>query len=499
MSGMTGEPAALRTGGRLLRMPSSGSRGLLSNGLWNAGQQGLTLALNALFVLLLIRYVPVDLYGVYSYALALCAIGNAIMSAGLTSTSVKALTEDRPGNASIVTGLLVLREAFAVLGYVVIGAVSLTSGDRLAVVATLLAGIALIGRASEAPEAWFISHLRTAQTARIRVTVSACLFVLRLALLYIHPSIWVFLSIFVAESVLTGGLVLARYLRDPESPRLGRLRARRLTGLTKVSWPLMLSVVAQQINLRADVVIVQAVLGATALGVYSAATRISELLYFLPTAFMASTLPALLSVRASNGPTGREYQKMLQRSYDQAFWVGVLAATALAVVGTVAIKVLFGPEYALAVTVLLIHVSACPFVFMAAVYAKWMIAEGLLWSPLLRHAAGAAVNVVLNLLFVQRGGIVFAAVATLVSYVCASYLASFLGRRSRPAARQMTLAILAPLRLALHGHRRLRAAKQRPAVDIPAASASGRERNASISALQGDTGAGEHRTTAGKD
>ncbi|MCS5713724.1 flippase [Herbiconiux sp. CPCC 205716] len=426
---------------------SRDSRKSLGNGFWNAGQQGLSLALNAVIGILLVVAVPVQEYGLYSYAVALSSIGVAVMSAGLTGLAVRELVQDREANSAIVASLTLIREFFALVGFLIIAGLSLTSGDGLAIAATLLASSALFGRALNAPELWFLSHLRSGKPAIARISVTVALFGVRLALLALWPNIWVMLILYSAEGLISSLIIIGMYLRDKDSPGFARPSFPAMFTLLRRSWPLMLSSLADQANLKSSVIVIQALLGPKAVGVYAAASRLSEISFFLPVVFMNSTFPVLLKVRKEKGPDSSDYRRMLQQSYDRAFWMGVLVAVSVIVVGTVVIRVVFGPEYADAEPILYIQAAACPFVFMGAVYSKWIIAEGYLWSSLVRHSFGAVVNIALNFALIPVMGVIGAAVATLVSYIAASFVASFLGRRSRFAGGQMARAIVWPARL----------------------------------------------------
>jgi O-antigen/teichoic acid export membrane protein len=86
---------------------------------------------------------------------------------------------------------------------------------------------------------------------------------------------------------------------------------------------------------------------------------------------------------------------------------------------------------------------------------------------LLTHLAGAVVNVALNLLLIPTYGTIGAAVATVISYASAGWLALYLSARTRPMAHMMARALLLPLRwrdLAAYGARfRLELAASRDA------------------------------------
>lgn len=422
-------------------------RRVLSNGAWGAGQQTVTMGLSAVFGLLLVVVLPVEEYGVYSYAVALASLGMAVMTAGLSGLAVKEIVENRDDNAQVIAALLIIREVFGVCGYIAIGLVSLTSGDGAVIHATIFAGLVLLARAADVPEAWFLSHLRTRRVAVIRVGVAVGFFMARIACLIWLPEMWIVLTLYVGEALIVSAWILTAYLRDKESPKLKVPAPARIGSLLKQSWPLLLSGVANQVNLRADVIILQLLLGTAAVGVYSAAARLSEIAYFLPVVFMNSVFPVLLSIRKEHGFNSPQYKSALQSAYDKAFWIGLAIAGFTALSGTIFIQIVFPGQYQGAIPVLWVHVLGCPFIFMSAVYSKWIIAEGLLWSSLVRHSLGAALNITLNFILVPYMGIVGAAWATVGSYICASFLATFIGRRSAIAGTQMALAIVAPIRL----------------------------------------------------
>jgi len=252
--------------------------------------------------------------------------------------------------------------------------------------------------------------------------------------------------LYVVESLVMSGALLVRYLAARGSPGLAAPRLAGARGLLASSWLLLLSAVANQVNVRAATIVLQAVAGSAAVGTYAAAARLAELPFFLPAVFMTATFPALLEVRRRTGEDSAAYAAMLQRSYDRACWVGVAIAAVVFAAGPPVLTLLYGERYADAGAVLRVLVLALPFVFMAAVLSKWLIAEHLLRASLVRHGVAAAVNVALCLVLVPRHGIEAAAAATAFSYVLASYLSCFLGPATWPAGRQMSLALIYPLR-----------------------------------------------------
>jgi O-antigen/teichoic acid export membrane protein len=205
------------------------------------------------------------------------------------------------------------------------------------------------------------------------------------------------------------------------------------------------------INLRVDQLLLGNIAGDAAVGTYAAAARLSEVWYFVALAIAASGAPALLRARQASSEL---YKRRMQQAYDLMVGLSLPLAIVVSLTGDQIIKFLYGSQYAGAGAILSIHIWAGPFVYMGAILSKWLIAEDLVKFSMVRHGAGALINVVLNLILIPPFGGVGAAFATLVSYAIASFGACFLYPPAWPAARQELLALALPVRLLIAPFRR---------------------------------------------
>jgi PST family polysaccharide transporter len=92
--------------------------------------------------------------------------------------------------------------------------------------------------------------------------------------------------------------------------------------------------------------------------------------------------------------------------------------------------------------VLAVHAWAGVFVALGVGQGIWNVCEGLTRLALVRTLAGAALNIVLNVVFIPRFGPLGAAVATVVSYALSAYIMNAFDRRTRVIFRMQTEAIL---------------------------------------------------------
>jgi O-antigen/teichoic acid export membrane protein len=422
-------------------------RRIRGNSLWNALQQVANLASGSIFSIALAVVLPLHEYGVYSYAITLTSVGLAITTAGLSGLGVKYIFAEGGASGKSVAAILIIRETFCVATYVLLGAISFTSNDNVTTIATLIALTALFFRALDAPELWYLAHLRSKRTATIRVTCVSTMLTIRVASMLLLPNLWLFIGLYVMEAVVTSLWILRRFLRDRDTPPMSRADRSYVGAMMRESSPLALSQIANQVNLRADVVIIQPMLGSAAVGLYALSTRASELAYFLPVVIMNSTLPVLLNALEQGRRSGdnTKYRRMLQVAYDRAFQGGLLVALAVSAVCLSPARQLVPDHLEPVFDILLIQIWASPFVFIGAVYSKWIIAEGYLWSSLLRHSIGAVANVGLVFLLIDPLGLRGAAIATVLSYAVSNYIACFFGSQSRSQGYAMTRAFASPI------------------------------------------------------
>lgn len=427
---------------------ASGAR----NGIWSTLQVASPMLANALYFIVVSRVLPIDQFGVFSYAISLSGLGMTLVTAGLNALAVRHLVNDRERGAKILTSLLIIRECFAALSYVLLLIVSLTAGSPQVVMAVAITMLSLFVRAVDVPDFWYQARLRARKTALLRTAAVLLWLVAKVVVALLVPDLTLFLVLFVVEPLTVSIALMVMYLRDHQTQRFARPDVRHSATMLREAAPLTLSAAADQINTRADIVIIQAMLGSTEVGLYSAAVKVSELLYFAPNAFMSGVFPTLLQARASGNQAA--YRNAIQRYLDRSFWAGVAVAIALVSLSAPIIQILFGARFEGAIPALMVLASLCPFVFMQSVASKWIVAEGLLWASLWRHAAGAVINITLNFALIPQLGILGAAYASAASYVVSTYLSFYVGRSTRPIAHQMTTAIVWPVRLLVRKLRR---------------------------------------------
>ena len=191
--------------------------------------------------------------------------------------------------------------------------------------------------------------------------------------------------------------------------------------------------------MRIDQIMINTMLGAREVGLYSAALRLSEVWYFFPMIISNSLFPALVNAKEKNVEL---YNSRLKYLYAGMTWVSIIIAVIMTVISPWLIDFLFGTEYVDAIPVLRIHIWSGIFVFIGVAGSKWLVNEGLQKYFSIFTAVGAVVNFILNYFFIPKFGIAGAAIATLVAQFFASYALHILFDKTRPNFWRMTTSFL---------------------------------------------------------
>lgn len=228
------------------------------------------------------------------------------------------------------------------------------------------------------------------------------------------------------EGLVVALLMLAVLGVLGQGERQLRVKFARAKSLLADSWPLLLSGVAVMIYMKIDQIMLGQMIGDEAVGVYSAAVRISEVWYFVPVAIVSSVFPAILETKKR---CEEHYFQRLQLLYNFLVWLSVSFGFVMTVLSSSVVQFLFGNEYGEASTVLSVHIWAGVFVSMGIARGKWLLAENLQYMGYWYVSFGMVVNVLGNYIIIPQNGVEGAAVVTLVSQFIVSIGAPLLFKK----------------------------------------------------------------------
>jgi O-antigen/teichoic acid export membrane protein len=174
-------------------------------------------------------------------------------------------------------------------------------------------------------------------------------------------------------------------------------------------------------------------------GMYSAALKLSEIWYIIPTIICNSFFPSIIDGKKISQ---KIYFRKFQRLFDILFLISLAIAIGVTIFSDQVIDILYGDQYSGAAIILTIHIWAAVFVFVGVGSTNFFIIENLQIKTFTRTALGAVANIILNLILIPKYLAIGAAVATLISQFLSSYVFDLLSRKTYVLFKMKTRSML---------------------------------------------------------
>ena len=422
---------------------SHGFRNILVNVGWQFFYKILRIVVEPLVWVLIARYLGPEQLGIYNYALSFVALFNVLTGLGLRPLVVRDLVQ-HPGDKNLLLGTaFALKLSGGLLSLLLsIGIIWLSKPNDIGIrsLVTIFA-ISSIFQISSTINIWFESQIKSKITAYTTITAFIIIVIAKILLLITNAPLLAFAYITVLQVFIeTVGAIIA-YRITGELIQTWRASLSKAKAMLNQSWPLILAGIGTIFYLKIDQIMLGEISGIKEVGIYSAAIRFSEALYFVPSIITNTVFPALVKNKIDDK---KIYQKNLQKLYNYMTWTAIIITILGASFAHPLIVLLYGEEYQAAGIILAIHTWSNIFIFWHQINMDWLVNEGLLKFPLFRQIMGAIANISLNFILIPKYGGVGAAIATVISYGIASYFAFFLTSKTQVAAKMMTLSLAFP-------------------------------------------------------
>lgn len=411
---------------------------------WLLVERGVRFVLGTVVGFLVARQLGPLRLGSLSYCLAVVTLLQYLAGFGLDAVVRRDLLQAPANTARLLADSFGLRLLGGLAAAVALLVYLLFSPARSAEegVIFLILSLLVWQPAWTVPEMWLQAHLHAryavvAQTAALAVAAGVRVWLVRL-----DAPLTAFAAANLLESLLAGlGLHLAAHRAGL---RVNWFAARRasMRQLAREAGPLVLAGLAIIIYMKIDEIMLRQLAGPAEVGIYSAATRLTEIWYFIPMALASSLLPSLLRARAAGAEAHGLY---LQRYYDLSAAVAYALSVPVALAAPWLVHLAYGEAFAASAAIVVVHIWSSVFVFLGVARGQWLVNERFQGFYLAATAGGAALNIALNFAFIPRWGGVGAALATVVSQASAAWLSSFCYGPTRPTGWMQGRALLVPL------------------------------------------------------
>lgn len=403
-----------------------------SNTVWLFLDQSFRL-ITLLFVdILVARSLGAKEFGLLSYTLALVTIVKPISTAGLEGILVQHFASassfiEREG---ILNRALALRLGGGILSIsiVLILSFGLNSSSPATIKLALILSLVSLFQSSGAVEMLLQSQLEGKQLFGSRLVALIPSSTIKFFLAYQRASIYEFAWSNVLESFLQAFSLIIICVKKGFRIHLKEIISEKTKDLFQDSFPFIIAGLSVTLYLKVDSVMLGALSSEQEVGLYAAAARISEGLYFISTVLMSSFSPLIYKYKITN-------ESLYRNKVHQ--YLGIQSAISMSILVIMLssarhfIPLLYGANYEGSVSIFFIHILSLPFVFLGIAASPLFIAEGLSSYVARRSMIGAGINILFNLWLIPIFGGIGAAAATLVSYAFASFLINSFLQKTR--------------------------------------------------------------------
>lgn len=421
----------------------SANSNILKNGMWLFGDHMITFAGGLFVSIWLARYLEPANYGIYSFAIAMYSIGSSFSHLGLNGVSVKELvnTNNVSESVSTIMGLKLggsLVSFLFINGYLLISGIE---GDKYFIAVVVSFAVLLV------PFTVLDNYFDSVVKSKMRIIPRKIGFVLRslLVVSFIVFS-WPFFYLgFIAGSEFLIGVFLITMLYwkygKGFSFRFNWIKAK---ALLDQSWPLIISSVGAILYLKMDQIMIVSMVGDEAGGYYGAAVRYTSIFYFLQTIILTSVFPKLVEAHKNNSAS---YRDTLVKITAGLLCLSFVIICTTYLIGGFFLQATFGMDYIDAEAIIKYHILSLPFVFIGAVFSRWLVIEKLTKFSITRHSLGVVVNLILNLILIPYYEGIGAAIASVISLMFSCVIVLFFDQQLTVFAKILKDAIVYPFLL----------------------------------------------------
>ena len=407
----------------------SGIRKYFANTSWLLGERILRMGVSLFVGIYVARFLGPEKFGLLSYALGFVMLFGTIASFGLNEILVRELLQEKTQIKELLSTAFFIRVfGFLMMGCIIIFALQFTNDDKYTHLMITIITLSIFFQSFNVIDCYFQSQVQSKYVVIVQFIQLLITSLIKIFLIINKATLIWFAIVFLIDQALLAILLLSIYRWKKEWFSVFSVRWKLAKQLFTNAWPLIFSGMMVSIYMKIDLIMIKEMLDAKAVGIYAAAVKLCEVLYFLPVVVMSSLFPAVVEARKKDLIV---YRKQVYRIYEIMIGATAIVAIITTFLADWIVNILYGSIYQEAATILQIYIWAFVFVSLGVVSSKYLVAENLGIYALYRAVVGAIINITLNWYLIPVYGIKGAAFATLITQIFVAYLFLFCFQSTR--------------------------------------------------------------------
>ncbi len=406
---------------------------------WMMGEQLLRMVAGLLVGVWVARYLGPEQFGAFSYVLAFTSIVVSLAKLGLDNILIRELI-NHPEQYNNYLGTAFWLKLIGAMFVIILLAfiLPLTSNDTSTNFYIFIISLGLIFQSTEVIGFYFESQVLAKIISICKIIQLTLSSLLKIYLILMQADLIWFVIVTLFDMVSLAISYLIAYHFSKRTYFYLYFNKNLAFKLLKNAWPLIISTILVSIYMRIDQIMIKEILGEYAVGIYSAAIKISECWYCIPILVSSSLFPAIMNAKKISNTL---YLQRLQQLYIMMIWIAISIAIIVTLLNEQIVHFLYGTQYEAAKSILILHIWTSIFVFIGIIGSKWILSENLQIYANYFLIIGIIINFSLNLILIPTYGIIGSAISILISQIVSSYIAPALFKPTRLRFQMATKAL----------------------------------------------------------
>lgn len=402
---------------------SSNREKVVRNVYWAVLGKVVNIVCGLLVGVLVARYLGPEQFGLMNYVISYVMLFSVLAKFGMENIAVRELARNHDDKDTILGTLLSIRFVFAIITVLIIGGTLWWfESDLNTTVLVLIYSISLILTSLDVIRQYFTSIVKNEYVVKTEISRTLIGSAVKAVLLIAHCSLIWFIIASTLEFALIGGGFILSYRKLVGPLRVWRFDKSVAGLLLRESFPMLLSGTALLIYQKVDAIMIRNMLDDVAVGLFSVASKLTELSIFVPFVIAQSIAPLLVRTHREDLAL---YLKKRQQFVDVMVWSAIAIALLMCLLAAPVISILYGAEYHAAIPVLQIMSWKTVATALANVSGQIIIIEQVQRYVGIRNLIGCLVCVLLNYILIPVWGIMGSAISSVITVFFAGYFSHF--------------------------------------------------------------------------
>jgi O-antigen/teichoic acid export membrane protein len=382
---------------------------------WMLTSRVLSMTVSLLTTIYVARNLGPTNYGQLSYAISFVGIFGFIATLGIDNVLYRELI-NKPYKKKEYLGSAIIIKFFAglVAMFLTIAFGYYFGQDDVSKILILILSGTFIFNSFQIIGFEFQAQVKSKYPSIIGLIVAIILNVLKVLVVFLNRGVIYLALVLLLEPILYSIFYWFAYEKKIEG-KVSELVFNKQAAKTLLldSWPIIFTSAFALVYGRIDQVLIKNMVDAHAVGIYSSAVTIAEAWYFLPVLITSSLFPAIINAKKTSEEI---YYARLKKLALFLTGIAVSVSLCVTIAAPFIMKIIYGSAFINGSIILKIYVWACVGTSLIYLTNNYLVAENNKKGLIILTFVPMALNIVLNLLWIPKYGIVGSAYATLISY-----------------------------------------------------------------------------------